>query len=71
MINEYHTWQVGQSIVLDDCYEHDVYNESDDKRVILMIDFMRSMSASLHFINLLCLKMKKRWGVTMTNKANN
>lgn len=62
MINEYHTWQVGQSIVLDDCYEHDVYNESDDKRVILMIDFMRLMSAPLHFINLLCLKMKKKVG---------
>ncbi|MEX9875823.1 aspartyl/asparaginyl beta-hydroxylase domain-containing protein [Providencia rettgeri] len=54
--------QVGKSIVLDDCYEHEVYNESDGKRVILMIDFIMPMIAPLHFINLCCLKMKKRWG---------
>lgn len=71
VMNEYHTWAVGKSIVLDDCYEHEVYNEADDKRVILMIDFMRPMSAPLHFINLCCLKLKKRWGGIMINKANN
>ncbi|WP_118988035.1 aspartyl/asparaginyl beta-hydroxylase domain-containing protein [Photorhabdus sp. CRCIA-P01] len=71
VMNEYHTWQVGKSIVLDDCYEHEVYNESDDIRVILMIDFMRPMIAPLHLINLLCLKMKKKWGTTMIDRANN
>lgn len=70
VLDQYHTWRVGESIVLDDCYEHEVYNESDDKRVILMIDFMRPMSAPLNFINLLCLKMKKKWGGAMINKAN-
>ncbi|ELM1620866.1 aspartyl/asparaginyl beta-hydroxylase domain-containing protein [Salmonella enterica] len=71
VMNEYHTWQVGKSIVLDDCYEHEVYNESDGQRVILMIDFMRPMIAPLHFINLCCLKMKKSWGGVMIDKANN
>lgn len=71
VLDQYHTWQVGESIVLDDCYEHEVYNESDDKRVILMIDFMRPMTLPLHLINLLCLKMKKKWGSVMINKANN
>ncbi|MDE9437869.1 aspartyl/asparaginyl beta-hydroxylase domain-containing protein [Xenorhabdus bovienii] len=71
VMNEYHTWEVGKSIVLDDCYEHEVYNEADNKRVILMIDFMRPMSTPLHFINLCCLKMKKRWGGIMIDKANN
>lgn len=70
VMNEYHTWQTGQSIVLDDCYEHEVYNEADESRVILMIDFMRPMIAPLHYLNLLCLKMKKRWGATMIDKAN-
>jgi aspartyl/asparaginyl beta-hydroxylase (cupin superfamily) len=70
VMDRYHTWQVGESIVLDDCYEHEVYNESDNKRVILMIDFMRPMCAPLHFINFFCLKMKKKWGGIMINKAN-
>lgn len=71
VLDQYHTWQVGESIVLDDCYEHEVYNESDDTRVILMIDFMRPMTPPLHLINLLSLKMKKKWGSVMINKANN
>ncbi|WMY75968.1 aspartyl/asparaginyl beta-hydroxylase domain-containing protein [Buttiauxella selenatireducens] len=71
VMNEYYTWEVGKSIVLDDCYEHEVYNEADNKRVILMIDFMRPMNAPLHFINLCCLKLKKKWGGVMINKANN
>lgn len=71
VMNEFHTWQVGKSVVLDDCYEHEVYNEADDKRVILMIDFMRPMITPLSFINLCCLKMKKKWGGVMINKANN
>ncbi|EIE7938703.1 aspartyl/asparaginyl beta-hydroxylase domain-containing protein [Salmonella enterica] len=70
VLDQYHIWQVGESIVLDDCYEHEVYNESDDIRVILMIDFMRPMTPPLHLINLLCLKMKKKWGSVMINKAN-
>lgn len=70
VMNKYHTWQVGKSIVLDDCYEHEVYNESDDIRVILMIDFMRPMRVPLHQINLMCLKIKKRWGATMIGRSN-
>ncbi|WP_198672898.1 aspartyl/asparaginyl beta-hydroxylase domain-containing protein, partial [Photorhabdus sp. CRCIA-P01] len=73
VMNEYQTWQVGKSNVLVAFYDLEVYNDSDDIRVILMIDFMRPMPmiAPLHLINLLCLKMKKKWGTTMIDRANN
>lgn len=70
VMNETYTWQVGESIILDDCYEHEVYNESDEIRVILMIDFLRPMITPLHYLNLASLKMKKKWGGIMIDKAN-
>jgi aspartyl/asparaginyl beta-hydroxylase (cupin superfamily) len=46
-----HTWQEGRSIVFDDSWEHEVYNKSDGLRVVLIVDFLRPMSAPLHATN--------------------
>lgn len=32
------TWQTGQCVVLDDAYEHEVWNETDEARVVLLVD---------------------------------
>ncbi|GAB5356939.1 hypothetical protein AAMO2058_000331300 [Amorphochlora amoebiformis] len=32
------TWEEGKVLVLDDSYDHEVWNDSDDKRVVLLID---------------------------------
>jgi aspartyl/asparaginyl beta-hydroxylase (cupin superfamily) len=37
--DQYYTWKEGQSIIFDDSWEHEVYNESDDLRVVLIVDF--------------------------------
>jgi ornithine lipid ester-linked acyl 2-hydroxylase len=36
-------WQRGEIFVFDDTYEHEVYNNTDDDRVILLFDFDRPM----------------------------
>jgi aspartate beta-hydroxylase/beta-hydroxylase len=36
-----HTWQVGRSILFDDSWDHEVYNEADDVRVVLIVDILR------------------------------
>ncbi len=36
-------WQPGELFVFDDTYEHEVYNNTDDERVILLFDFDRPM----------------------------
>lgn len=69
--DQFYTWQAGESIVLDDCYDHEVYNESDDIRVILMVDFLRPLVPPLNIINKLYFKMKKKWSSVIINKANN
>lgn len=32
------TWKVGQPVVFDDCYQHHVWNETSDERVLLLFD---------------------------------
>jgi aspartyl/asparaginyl beta-hydroxylase (cupin superfamily) len=49
--DQIHTWQEGRSIVFDDSWEHEVYNKSDGLRVVLIVDFLRPMSAPLHATN--------------------
>lgn len=36
-------WQEGRGIVIDDSWEHEVINDSDEIRVILMVDFLRPL----------------------------
>ena len=37
--DEWHTWQVGQMLVFDDSFEHEVVNESDSIRGVLLLRF--------------------------------
>lgn len=32
------TWKEGKAVVLDDSYEHEVWNETSDVRVLLLLD---------------------------------
>lgn len=36
-------WQVGQAYVFDDTYDHEVWNDADETRVVLLIQFRRPM----------------------------
>ena len=36
-------WQEGDSLIFDDTYEHEVWNNSDSTRVILFVDFVRPL----------------------------
>jgi aspartyl/asparaginyl beta-hydroxylase (cupin superfamily) len=37
-------WRPGEIFVFDDTYEHEVWNDTDDERVILLFDFDRPMT---------------------------
>ena len=49
--DQFHTWEEGQSILFDDSWNHEVYNKSDDLRVVLIVDFLRPMPFHLHAAN--------------------
>jgi len=58
---EIHTWKEGEGILIDDTFEHEVYNESDGRRVMLIVDIRRPMDTVSDGINRLSLRAKRRW----------
>jgi aspartyl/asparaginyl beta-hydroxylase (cupin superfamily) len=42
--DQHYTWKEGESILFDDSWEHEVYNQSDDVRVVLIVDVLRPVS---------------------------
>jgi ornithine lipid ester-linked acyl 2-hydroxylase len=45
------SWQEGQSLIFDDSYEHEAWNDSDFYRVILFVDFIRPLPFPLSLMN--------------------
>ncbi|MDP9191868.1 MAG: aspartyl/asparaginyl beta-hydroxylase domain-containing protein [Acidobacteriota bacterium] len=41
--DHHHVWEEGKSILFDDSWNHEVYNESDEVRVVLIVDVLRPM----------------------------
>ncbi len=50
--NEFHTWAEGESILFDDSWDHEVINDSNGTRVILIIDVLRPLPRLPHLLNL-------------------
>ena len=46
-----HTWKEGQSVLFDDSWNHEVYNQSDGERVVLIVDVLRPMPWPLALLN--------------------
>jgi aspartyl/asparaginyl beta-hydroxylase (cupin superfamily) len=53
-------WQENQSILFDDSWNHEVYNQSDDIRVVLIVDILRPMPLHLHAMNWAITKILMR-----------
>jgi beta-hydroxylase len=55
--SEIRSWQPGKSLVFDDTYEHEVWNDSAQQRVILFVDFERPLGPFLRVVNRLFIKV--------------
>ena len=49
-------WQEGQSMVFDDTFNHEVWNDTDETRVVLFVDFLRSLPFPESLINRAIIK---------------
>lgn len=49
--DEYHHWSEGGSLVFDDTFNHEVWNDTDGIRVVLFIDFLRPLKSPWHQIH--------------------
>jgi|ERR1051325_10522752 beta-hydroxylase len=48
---ELKTWREGESLVFDDTYEHEAWNETGAPRVVLFVDFLRDLPFPLSTLN--------------------
>ena len=51
ILDETVCWEKGQLVIFDNAYHHEVWNETDEKRVILMFDVIRPMRAPWNYVN--------------------
>ena len=49
--DRYYHWDVGESLIFDDTYDHEVWNETDEPRVVLFVDFVRPCRFPGNLIN--------------------
>ena len=44
-------WAEGQSMIFDDTFEHEAWNDTDRTRVVLFVDFVRPMRGAARWVN--------------------
>jgi beta-hydroxylase len=49
--SEIRHWQEGKSLIFDDTFPHEAWNDTDDIRVVLFLDFVRPMRFPVSLIN--------------------
>ena len=49
--SEVRTWEEGKSLIFDDSYPHEVWNDTDFHRVVLFVDFLRPLPFPLSLLN--------------------
>lgn len=50
-------WQEGKSLLFDDRYEHEVWNNTDEVRVVLFMDVVRPLPFPLSWLNEVIIKL--------------
>lgn len=55
-------WEEGRSVVFDDTYPHEVWNDTDEERVVLFIDFARPLPFPVSLVNEAMIRLFSRSG---------
>lgn len=63
-------WKAGDIFVFDDTFEHEVWNDTDEERVILLFDFDRPMKWGGRFLNWAFLNIMKLTAFYQDPKKN-
>ena len=63
-------WQEGKGILFDDTYPHEVWNDTDETRVVLLLDIIRPLKFPANLLNRLLINMIKHTGYVQDAKKN-
>ena len=55
-------WEEGKSLVFDDTYLHEVWNDTDEERVVLFVDFARPLPFPVSLLNEAMIRILSRSG---------
>lgn len=55
--DDYASWEEGKSMVFDDTFYHEVWNDTDGTRVVLFLDIVRPLRFPLSLINKTIIKL--------------
>lgn len=55
--NELAFWQEGKTLIFDDSYQHEIWNDTDGIRVVLLFDVIRPLPYPLSLINHYLIKL--------------
>jgi beta-hydroxylase len=50
-------WEEGKSMIFDDTFNHEVWNDTDQRRVVLFVDVLRPLPSPYAAINSLIVKL--------------
>ena len=68
--DQYTHWKEGKSIMFDDTYDHEVWNNTDGIRVVLFMDVIRPMSFPASTVNNAIINIIKHTGYIQDAKKN-
>ena len=63
-------WDEGESLIFDDTYNHEVWNETSGERAILFVDFKRPLPTPLSQFNDLVMDLIRRTSVVQDAREN-
>ncbi len=69
--DQWYTWKEGESILFDDSLEHQIYNESDGVRAVLILDVLRPFPEPVFTANRILRKLGEWfYGPKLVRKAD-
>lgn len=63
-------WQEGKGMLFDDTYLHEVWNDTDETRVVLLLDVIRPLKFPANVLNRMLISMIKHTGYVQDAKKN-
>jgi beta-hydroxylase len=63
-------WEEGKSLIFDDTFPHEVWNDTDDYRAVLFLDIERPLKFPMSFVNWLVSQLLTTSSVIQSAKTN-
>lgn len=51
IVDQHYTWKEGESVLFDDSWEHEIYNQASDLRAVLIVDVLRPLPWPADLLN--------------------